>query len=96
MVASTVLALTVEAAVALARFVFAFYAFWLVLRALEGLLPEDLLAVRELDPLACEFTDPFVSPVSRWTRLSSASACWLWLVAFAAVDVALGRLPGLV
>lgn len=95
MAASTVLVLVMEAAVTLLRFVLGFYAFWLVLRALEGFMAEDTRALRELDPLACDFTDPFVQPVSRVTRLAPTTACWLWLVVFAIVHAGLGRVTGL-
>lgn len=95
MAASTVLVLATEVAVALVRFVLGFYAFWLVLRALEGFLSEDTRALRELDPLACDFTDPFVQPVTRVTRLAPTTACWLWLLVFAIVHTGLGRVAGL-
>lgn len=96
MAASTVLVLAIEAAVTLVRFVLGFYAFWLVLRALEGVLSEDIRALRELDPLACDFTDPFVQPVTHVTRLAPRIACWIWLAIFAFVQAALGRATGLV
>lgn len=63
---------------------------------MEGLSPEDTLAVPELDPLACEFTDPFVQPLARVTRLAPAFVCWLWLSLFAVIEVALERGAGLV
>lgn len=79
----------------LVQFVLGFYAFWLVLRSLEGILSEDTPALHELDPLACDFTDSFVRPVARLTRAPVQAVCWLWLVVFAVVQVALERGPAL-
>lgn len=92
----TVWALTLEVTVTIVRFVLGFYAFWLVLRALEGLLSEETDALRELDPLACDFTDPFVVPLSRLLHLAPRFTSWLWLAIFAALQVGLDRVPGLV
>lgn len=95
MAASTVLVLATEVAVALVRFVLGFYVFWLVLRALEGFLSQDTRALQELDPLACDFTDSFVQPLTRVTRLAPRAACWVWLVVFALVQVGLGHVTRL-
>lgn len=95
MAGPTLLVLALEVAVALVRFVIAFYGFWLVLRGLTGVLSEDTLGLRDLSPLACDFTDPFVMPVSRAVRCSPWVACWLWLAVLAAVEVGLGWLPDL-
>lgn len=70
MAASTLTVLLVETAVTLVLFVLGFYAFWLVLRALEGFVSEDTPALRELEPLACGFTDPFVRALARLPRLA--------------------------
>lgn len=96
MATSTLLGITLEVAITLVRFVIGFYAFWLVLRSLEGLVLKGGAVLRELDPLACELTDPFVQPVSRVTRLGPRSVCWIWLLLFAGFQVGLGRASGLV
>lgn len=85
----SIVSLGVEVVMALIRFVLTFYAFWLVLRSLEGLLSTDTAALRELSPLAHGFTDPFVQPLAAVTRLPPRAACWVWLVIFAIIEVAL-------
>lgn len=96
MVGSTLLALGIEVLVQLVQLVLAFYAFWLVLRAMHGWFSEGMQALQELDPLACEFTDPFVEPLSRLIRASRRFTCWVWLGLFAILHVGLDQLPTLV
>lgn len=89
------LGIVVEVAITVVRFLLAFYAFWLVLRSLEVFVSEDTPGLDELDPLACEFTDPLVDPLADLFRLSSRAACWVWLGGFAVIEVGLTRLVAL-
>jgi len=75
--------------VTLLRIVLGFYGFWLVWRVALPWLPGPADAEDRIAPFACYFTDPFLRPVARWTRLPPRALAAVALVGVAAVLVAL-------
>ncbi len=66
-----------------------FYGFWLVWRVALPWLPGPADAEDRIAPFACYFTDPFLEPVSRLTRLPTRVLAAAALVGVAAAMVAL-------
>lgn len=93
---STLATLVVELAVRFVQAVLAFYGFWLVLRTLRPVLPGAEGALHELEPLACDLTDPFVEPVARWIALPRRVISGVYLLVVVGIQLGLGRLPDLV
>ena len=81
----------IEVAVTLGRIVLGFYGFWLVWRVALPWLPGPTHAKDRIAPYACYFTDPFLQPVARWTRLPTRA---LAVIALVGVAAALAALPG--
>lgn len=81
----------IDVLVTLGRIVLGFYGFWLVWRVALPWLPGPTDAKDRIAPYACYFTDPFLRPVARWTRLPTRVLAVFALVGVAA---ALAALPG--
>lgn len=75
--------------VMLGRILLSFYGFWLVWRVLLPLLPGPDDADERIAPYACYFTDPFLQPLARLTRVPVHTLAILGLVGVAAGQVAL-------
>lgn len=69
-----------------------FYGFWLVWRLLLPVLPGPTERRERIAPFACYFTDPFVVPISRRTRLPESVVTLASLVVVAAALVALDEI----
>jgi hypothetical protein len=69
-----------------------FYGFWLVWRLLLPVLPGPDERRERIAPFACYFTDPFVVPIARLTRLPERAITLASLVVAAAVLVALDEI----
>lgn len=84
----------VRTALALGNTVLAFYSFWLVWRLLLPVLPGPENSDDRIAPFAEYFTDPFVLPLARLTRLPHRAITLLSLIAAAAVAVLLDDIGG--
>ncbi len=79
-------------AIAVVNLVAGFYGFWLVWRVLLPILPGPRDADERLAPYAHYFTDPFVAPLARVLHVPDRLITGLWLIAVAALTVALNQL----
>lgn len=84
--------LAARTALALGNIVLAFYSFWLVWRLLLPVLPGPQDRDDRIAPFAEYFTDPFVLPLARLTRLPHRAITLISLIAAAAIAVVLDEI----
>jgi hypothetical protein len=81
-----------DVGISLVRIVLSFYGFWLIWRILLPWLPGPADADERVAPYVCYFTDPFVVPTARRTRLGERVVAAVALIVVAAAFVGLDLL----